>query len=90
MPRSKQSLQTFVGTEDDLGPEVILNLKTLDVYRYHQKNVYYYLDLLQMMRDRYSWARILSNPTEEGMEAQSKAQDNLFDVHVNPNFNELK
>ena len=34
MPQFKLSLYSFVGTEDDLGPEVILNLKTLDVYRY--------------------------------------------------------
>ena len=27
-------IPTFVSNEDDLGPEIILNLKWLDVYRY--------------------------------------------------------
>ena len=45
-PSFKQKLTNLVSSEDDLGPEIILNLKWLDTYRYNQKAVYYYLDLV--------------------------------------------
>ena len=47
-PNFKQSLASLGAvTEDDLGPEIILNLKWLDAYRYSPNSVYLYLDLLQ-------------------------------------------
>lgn len=45
-PSDKQKLTNLVSSEDDLGPELILNLKVLDTYRYNQKAVFYYLDLV--------------------------------------------
>lgn len=42
----KNSLLSFVSSEDDLGPEIILNLKWLDVYRYQQIGAYHYFDLV--------------------------------------------
>ena len=46
MPKSKHSLSHFVTSEDDLGPEIILNIKWIDQYRYDSRNVYLYLDLI--------------------------------------------
>ena len=34
-PSFKQKLTHLVSSEDDLGPEIILNLKWLDTYRYN-------------------------------------------------------
>ena len=34
-PSSKHNLTSLVSSEDDLGPEIILNLKWLDTYRYN-------------------------------------------------------
>lgn len=47
LPFSKHSLSAFVNSEDDLGPEVVMNVKWLDAYRYHQQTVYLYLELIQ-------------------------------------------
>ena len=54
-PSFKQKLTNLVSSEDDLGPEVILNLKWLDTYRYNQKSIFYYLDLVQELKERYNW-----------------------------------
>ena len=67
-PKAKQPLEAFVSDEDDLGPEVIMNLKWLDAYRYPQNTVYLLQDLVQTLIERYDWARILSNPSEDGLE----------------------
>ena len=71
-PKAKEQLSSFVNDEDDLGPEVIMNLKWLDAYRYPQQNVYLHQDLVQNLIEHYDWARILSNPTEESLEQQYK------------------
>ena len=63
-PKAKEPLSQFVNDEDDLGPEVIMNLKWLDAYRYPQQNVYLHQDLVQNLIEHYDWARILANPTE--------------------------
>ena len=89
-PNFKQSLQSFVSSEDDLGPEIILNLKWLDAYRYQQKAVFYYLDLLQLMKERYSWNHLLANPTKEAFDESSGVKDPLFDVAIAVNFNDFK
>jgi len=34
MPSAKHKLSYFVTSEDDLGPEIIMNLKWVDQYRY--------------------------------------------------------
>ena len=41
---------------DDLGPEIILNLKVVDAYRYPQAAVFFYNDLLQSTLSKYGWA----------------------------------
>ena len=53
-----------MSSEDDLGPEVILNLKWLDTYRYNQKSIFYYLDLVQELKERYNWQQIIANPSQ--------------------------
>ena len=92
-PSFKQSLSPdLVSSEDDLGPEIILNLKWLDVYRYQQKAVFLYLDLIQQIKERYSWTKVLNNPVEDVLDGASPEgrQDPLIDGHINVNFNEFR
>ena len=42
----KSPLETFVTAIDDLGPELILNLRQIDVYRHPQSLTFLYYDLL--------------------------------------------
>lgn len=82
-PYRKNSLQTFVSSEDDLGPEIILNLKWLDAYRYQQIGAYHYYDLVQNIKERFSWDRILSNPKEESFNGANGAlTDVLFEKTI--------
>ena len=68
---------------------MILNLKWLDTYRYQQKSVFYYLDLIQELKERYHWRHILANPSEEALD-NSQGQDPLFESCISVNFNELR
>ena len=45
-PESKEPIKSFVDNEDDLSPAVIMNLKWLDAYRYRQKSIYSFLELI--------------------------------------------
>ena len=65
-----------------------MNLKWLDTYRYNQKSVFYYLDLVQELKERYNWRHILANPTEEALD--NSQVDSFFDSCISVNFNELQ
>ena len=45
-PKAKYRLSDLVTDEDDLGPELVMNVKWLDAYRYPSETVYLYLDLI--------------------------------------------
>ena len=78
VPTKKIPLSSYVSSEDDLGPEVILNLKWLDAYRYPQKAVYLYMDVLQKLKEKHNWRRFLENPREK----EEDVQDPLFNQFI--------
>ena len=87
MPRTKLPLSDFVTSEDDLGPEIILNLKWLDAYRYPQKTVYFYLELLQHSREINSWSKILSSSNfEEAIDPSIPHEGANFDKYLRTDF----
>ena len=73
-PTSKIPLQNFVNSEDDLGPEMIMNLKWLDCYRYEQKSVFLYLSLMQDLKLKYNWSHMLTTAQE------SDSEDPFFEI----------
>lgn len=52
---AKRPLDGFVTSIDDLGPEIILNLRLIDTYRYPSSAAYLYYDLLQSILFRHCW-----------------------------------
>ena len=52
---SKIPLDAIVTAIDDLGPELIMNLKAIDAYRYPQSAVFLYQDLLQSILLKHCW-----------------------------------
>ena len=93
LPREKKTLSELqIKCEDDLGPEIILNFKWLDAYRYNQKSIYYFMDLVQAIKERYHWGKYIAKPDEENKEIKpsgASVQDPFFDIELRSvNFSE--
>jgi hypothetical protein len=58
-PSAKREIREFVSSEDDLGPEMIMNIKWVEPYRYPSKALYFYLECLQDYRNKYHWQVIM-------------------------------
>lgn len=52
----------MVSSEDDLGPELIMNIKWLDSYRYNPQTLFMYLDIMQEYRNKQSWQQFFNSP----------------------------
>ena len=80
----------MVSSEDDLGPEMIFNLKWLDPYRYPTSSIFLYLDFLQQNEEIFGWSRILNNPTDEAMQKNEQCAfcTHLDDYETLKNANE--
>ena len=46
-PSAKLQISEFVSHEDDFGPELIMNIKWIEPYRYPSQTLYYYLECLR-------------------------------------------
>ena len=77
-------LETFVTAIDDLGPELILNLRQIDVYRHPQSLTFLYYDLLQSILIRHCWENKLDiqrvqttlNPDENDINFEDSDEEN--------------
>ena len=53
--KERRNFGEFCTSIDDLGPEIILNLKKLKTYRYKQEGAFLYFDLLKSILLKHRW-----------------------------------